>query len=175
MLQIRDLTAGDGSALEDLLRRVQIFEPHEISVAEELITLALGGSRDYLIHIAEDSANGSDAAEGRRVVGYACHGHNPVTDALHDLYWIAVDPAAQGQGVGRGLIESAEHRVRTLYGRGMVIETSSRPLYGPARRLYERCGYRKAAEIADFYKPGDNRIVYVKFFARSNASNLGVA
>jgi ribosomal protein S18 acetylase RimI-like enzyme len=172
MLHIRALGADDPRPLAQLLRRVAIFEPHEIAVAEELIALALGGSRDYLVHVAEDTAAGNDADGGCRVVGYVCHGHNPVTDALHDLYWIAVDPRAQRQGVGLRLIERAEECVRTLKGRGMVIETSSRDEYGPARRMYERCGYRKAAEIADFYKPGDDQIVYLKFFEPTGASGL---
>src|SRR5262249_2814781 len=101
------------------------------------------------------------------IVGYICHGHNPVTDAIHDVYWIAVDPRAQGRGVGARLLEFAEERVRALRGRGIVIETSSRLEYAAARRLYEKAGYRRAAEIADFYKPGDHQLIYMKFVAPS--------
>jgi ribosomal protein S18 acetylase RimI-like enzyme len=162
-LRIRDLRTTDAEALPALLRRVAVFEPHEIDVAEELIRQALAGSRDYLVHVAEAVAAHEGAAEDSRIVGYVCHGHNPVTDAMHDLYWIAVDPGAQGCGVGRALIAHTEDSVRGLRGRGIAIETSGRAEYLPARHLYESCGYRQAAEIPDFYKPGDNRIVYIKF------------
>jgi ribosomal protein S18 acetylase RimI-like enzyme len=158
-VHVRNVRPGDEDGLRTLLRRATVFELHEIRVAEELIDEAVRGSRDYVVYVAEAGTAPPDT----NIVGYACHGHNPVTDAMHDLYWIAVDPAAQGRGVGRALIAHTERSVRDLRGRGIAIETSSRSEYLPARRLYESCGYRKVAEIPDFYKPGDNRIVYVKF------------
>ena len=94
-----------------------------------------------------------------------CYGHNPVTDAMYDLYWIAIHPAAQGRGCGaRPRSKTPNVRIRERGGRGMTIETSSREPYAPARRLYERCGYRLAASIDDFYKPGDGLSLFVKFF-----------
>ena len=163
-VQIRDLKLDDQAPLERLLRRVDVFEPHEIRVAMELVTSALGTSGDYLIYVAEEVRSYEGADRGS-IVGYICHGHNPVTDAIHDVYWIAVDPRAQGHGVGGQLLEFAEQRVRGLQGRGIVIETSSRSEYAAARRLYEKSGYKKVADIADFYKPGDNQVIYIKFVA----------
>jgi ribosomal protein S18 acetylase RimI-like enzyme len=163
-LQICDVTAGDKQPLLQLLSGLAIFEMHELRVAEELIAEALAGSQYYFIHVAREAAAGAEPTGRGRVVGYVCHGHNPVTDAIYDLYWIAVDRGAQGQGVGRKLIAHTEERVRAFGGRGIVIETSNRPEYAPARRLYERCGYRMAAELKDFYKPGEDRLEYVKFF-----------
>jgi len=159
-VHIRDLMSGDEAALRRVLRNVAIFEPYEIEVAEDLIAEALTGSGEYLIHVA--SGEGTPDA---RVVGYVCHGHNPVTDAVYDLYWIAVDPSVHGRGIGRQLMAYTEDRVRGLHGRGIVIETSDRPAYEPAKRLYEKCGYEKVAEIPDFYKPGDGQLVYAKFFS----------
>lgn len=141
------------------MRDVGVFETHEIAIAEELIDEAIAGSHDYAIAVAGPAANGTSA------VGYACYGHNPVTDAMYDLYWIVIHPMAQGRGVGRALLEETERQVRLRGGRGMTIETSSREPYAPARRLYQRCGYRLAASIDDFYKPGDGLSMYVKFFA----------
>ena len=159
----RAIGPADRQALHAVIREVGVFEPHEIAVAEELIADALAGSPDYAITVAEDGCTDPAASAGA-VVGYACYGHNPVTDAVYDLYWIAIHPAAQGRGVGRSLLDDTERRVRERGGRGMTIETSSREAYAPARRLYERCGYRLAASIDDFYKPGDGLSLYVKFF-----------
>ena len=153
----------DRRPLEQLLDRVEVFEPHEIRVAMELVASALGTSGDYLIYVAEEMGEPNRGP----IIGYICHGHNPVTDAIHDVYWIAVDPRVQGQGVGARLLGFAEERVRALRGRGIVIETSSRHEYAAARRLYEKAGYRKAADIADFYKPGDHQLIYMKFVAPS--------
>src|SRR5262245_17756660 len=94
-VRIRDLRATDRASLEQLLRRVEVFEPHEIRVAMELVTSALGTTGDYLIYIAEETGRRDDS-DPSLIVGYICHGHNPVTDAMHDVYWIAVDPRAQG-------------------------------------------------------------------------------
>ena len=160
-IRIRPIQSSDSEEIRTLLRRVSVFEPHEIAVAEELVAESLGGNRDYVINIAK-KADDDGSADGAGIVGYVCHGHNPVTDAIYDVYWIAVDPAAQGLGVGRALVACAESCVREAGGRGLVIDTSSRDIYQPARRLYERCGYQRVAEIADYYKPGDGLVVYMK-------------
>jgi ribosomal protein S18 acetylase RimI-like enzyme len=161
-MRIRPLEADDRRGLHDLLHEVKIFEPHEIDVAEELIESCLSGGNDYLIDVAEEDRDGN--AGSRRVTGFVCHGHNPVTDAIHDIYWIAVDPHTQRRGIGAALLSYAEERICALGGRGITIETSCRPEYGAARRLYEACGYETVAEIADFYKPGDAMRTYMKRF-----------
>ena len=159
-MRIRNVESGDRAALHALLRQVNIFEPHEIRVAEELIEERLAGSTDYLIDVAEDE--GDPGGVGRRLLGFVCHGHNPVTDAVHDIYWIVVGPSAQRRGMGRALLCHAENRVREMAGRAITIETSSRPEYRAAHGLYEACGYSRVAEIADFYKPGDAMRTYMK-------------
>lgn len=160
-MHIRNVKPGDRAALHALLRQVNVFEPHEIQVAEELIEERLAGSTDYLIYIAEEET-GADRV-GKALLGFVCHGHNPVTDAVHDIYWIVVEPGAQRRGTGRALLAYAESRVREMAGRAITIETSSRPEYRAAQGLYEACGYSRVAEIGDFYKPGDAMRTYMKF------------
>jgi hypothetical protein len=46
----------------------------------------------------------------------------------------------------------------------LVVETSSRPDYSGTRHFYEARGYRQAATVADFYAPGDDRVIYTKRF-----------
>jgi ribosomal protein S18 acetylase RimI-like enzyme len=158
-IRIRPVTPDDRNALCALVRKVGVFESHEIAIADQLIDEAIAGSADYAVAVAESSAS-----IGASIVGYVCYGHNPVTDAIFDLYWIAIHPDCQGRGWGRALLEDTERRICARGGRGMTIETSSREPYAPARRLYERCGYRLAASIDDFYKPGDGLSLFVKFF-----------
>src|SRR5262245_32875900 len=125
-MQIRDIVATDRSTLHALLHEVDHFEPHEIRVAEELIAERLAGSADYQIFVAEEETDDG------RLVGFICHGHNPVTDAVHDIYWIVVPPRAQRRGVGRALLCHAENRIRQIAGRAITIETSDRPEYQAA-------------------------------------------
>ncbi len=100
--------------------------------------------------------------EGQQVLGYACFGPHPLTEGSFDVYWIAVDPANRGRGIGRALFACVEAEVRLRGGRLLLVETSSSPAYAPARRFYEACGYRYQAVVHNFYAPGDDLIIFVK-------------
>jgi hypothetical protein len=78
------------------------------------------------------------------------------------LYWIAVDPAAQGRGIGHALLAQIESEARTRGARLVLIETSDLPAYAAARRLYETGGYRREAIVHDFYGPGDSLLIFAK-------------
>ncbi len=95
-------------------------------------------------------------------LGYACFGPRSLTDGAYDLYWIAVDPAAQGRGIGRALIARSEAEVQNRKGYLLLIETSSTPSYAAARHLYQSSGYRCEAVIHDFYGRGDHLQIFVK-------------
>jgi D-alanine-D-alanine ligase len=99
---------------------------------------------------------------GDRLLGYACFGPHPLTEGTFDLYWIAVDPQMRGQGIGHALLARVENEVHARGGRILIVETSGTPVYAPARRLYESCGYRYEAVVHDFYAPGDDLIVFGK-------------
>jgi hypothetical protein len=47
------------------------------------------------------------------------------------------------------------------------VETSTRAQYEPTRTFYERCGYEIAAELPDFYAPGDGKAIFVRVLASS--------
>ena len=107
------------------------------------------------------------------LVGYACYGPTPATDRTYDLYWIAVDPAAQGSGGGTLLLDEVERRLRDARGRLIVVETSSRAEYDATRRFYTARGYDEAARVGHFYAPGDDRVIYTKRLSDERLSALG--
>jgi ribosomal protein S18 acetylase RimI-like enzyme len=94
------------------------------------------------------------------VAGYACFGATPLTKGTWDLYWIAVDPARQGEGVGRALLVAAEDAIRAEDGRMLLIETAGKASYEKTRAMYLACGYREIARVPDFYDVGDDKVVY---------------
>jgi ribosomal protein S18 acetylase RimI-like enzyme len=96
------------------------------------------------------------------LVGYCAWGAVPLTQRSYDLYWIAVAPKAQGQGLGQSLLKLAEQAVARRGGGNLYIETSSRRVYDRTRRFYRDAGYRQAARLRDFYAPGDHKIVFCK-------------
>lgn len=149
---LRSLTAADRGRIEEISRAVGIFHPDEILVALEVFDGAVAGSPDYLALGAEHDG---------RLVGWICWGPTPCTLGTFDLYWMAVDPALQGGGVGTALLHAMESRLAGL-ARLIVVETAGRADYAGTRAFYQARGYRVASRIPDFYAPGDDQVVYVK-------------
>jgi len=155
-MPIRPIVPGDRERLLEIVSAVGNFTPEEVETAMEVIDEGLAGSGrgDYFLNVLEEDS---------RVVGYECHGPTPLTDGTYDLYWIAVDPASQGGGRGRALLAHAEEDVRRRRGRLLLIETSSQESYNATKRFYERSGYPLVARIPDFYRQGDDKLVYAKY------------
>jgi ribosomal protein S18 acetylase RimI-like enzyme len=175
-----ELSVAARPRIAEILRNTRVFNREEIAVALELFDEGVG---DRGLRIADLSAHPQSALpEGRPrnprsdylflgaftaeevLVGYACWGPTPATDRTWDLYWIAVDAALQGAGIGTILLEEVERRLVGQHARMLIAETSSRSDYAATRAFYERRGYAEVARVRDFYAPGDDRIVFVKRF-----------
>lgn len=155
-LKIRGMVKEDKGLLIRMVKATGIFREKEIAVAREVMDSYLKGSPDYKIHVV--LKDGTPA-------GFACYGLNPMSDGTYDLYWLVIDPWEQGKGIGKILAGYIEEEIRKAKGRLVVAETSSRPAYKPAHRFYEGMGYRKVAEINDFYTVGDDKLIFVKVLA----------
>ncbi len=152
-VRLRDLLSSDRAPIERLLRATGAFLDNEIAVALELVDAP--ASAGYRFVVAE-----VDGA----VAGYACFGETPCTQGTFDLYWIAVDPARQGAGVGRALLAAVEGRLKPIGARLLLIETASKPSYAATRAFYERCGLEIVARVPDFYADGDDKLIYCRRF-----------
>jgi GNAT superfamily N-acetyltransferase len=157
-VRIRPLEHLDRSSIEKIVISSGKFNDVEIATALELVDEALeeGEESGYIFAILEHER------ELGRVLGYACYGTVPLTLGVYDLYWIAVDPSYQGKGIGRWLIEYVEKDVLKRGGRMILIETSSQETYSNTTRFYERSGYNLAARIRNFYRIGDDKLVFQK-------------
>lgn len=158
MNSIRELQAADRAVLLQILTDTAMFTPAEIDVAMELIDIALNKPRqsDYLIYVSIDGDG--------QVTGYVCYGPTPATEGTFDLYWIVVAPQVQNKGIGKDLLKYVETAVQAQHGHLIIIETSSQEKYWPTRNFYLKNGYAIAAQIKDFYRPGDDRVIFVKYF-----------
>ncbi len=156
-VRLRLLEKGDVAPLEKILHaNGPVFSAVEVKIAVELLQNGVGvtpGPETYRYLVAED--------EGK-VLGFAVYGRTPLTQGTWDLYWLAADPEAHGRGVGPKLLRGVEETARNEGGRLVVVETSSRPDYARARRFYERAGYKRSAVLEDFYKEGDDKVVYTR-------------
>ena len=147
---------SDTEAVARIVGAWGLFRPDEVGVAVELVEerLARGLDSAYRFWFAD----GPDGV----LAGYACYGPIACTVGCHDLYWIAVDKAVQGLGLGWRLMELSEESIRALGGRRVYVETSGKALYEPTREFYRRRMYRTAAVMTDFYDIGDDKIVFFK-------------
>jgi len=151
----RTVIPEDAQAVRRLAQATGFFHADEIDIAVELVQerLAKGEASGYEFIFAEDS---------RGLAGYTCFGPIPCTGHSWDLYWIAVAPDRQGQGLGKELMVRTEAAVRAAGGTRIYIDTSSREQYAPTRAFYQRCGYRTATILEDFYAPADGKVILEK-------------
>lgn len=158
-MRIRSLLPPDRAQLIDILSQGAGFRSEEIACAIELLDAALAPSEDeqdgYEVRVAVDD-------DGARVLGYACFGKTPMTAAAYDLYWLVVGQAARGRGIGAEICAAVAAELKERGGRVIRVETSSLEGQGGARRFYEKVGFRLAGSIADFYRDGDDLLVYSK-------------
>jgi len=151
----RDVVEADIAAIEALVQRTGFFTPAEVRMAGELVEARLTQGIDSGYEFLVGEANGV-------VAGYTCYGRIEGTESSFDLYWIAVDPTLQGSGIGRQVLQQTEIAMKAEGGSRYYAETSSTDKYAPTRQFYERAGFRQVASIADFYRPGDGKVIYEK-------------
>jgi ribosomal protein S18 acetylase RimI-like enzyme len=189
-LRVGQLARGHRDRITQILDATRVFRPEEVEVALELFDETFP---PVASHSGDDEqspesigyrlpATGCSATAYRlpptacsyaflgaftpddELVGYACYGPTPDTDRTFDLYWIAVDPDAQGGGGGTRLLTEVERRLQGQNARMLIVETSSRSEYAPTRHFYEKRGYAEAARVREFYAPLDDRIIFTKRF-----------
>jgi len=96
------------------------------------------------------------------VLGYVSFGPTPLTESTYDLYWIAVDKSKHRGGVGKRLLKFTEEEIARRGGQMLLIETSSQETYGGTIQFYERTGYELVGKIKEYYKPGDDKLIFAK-------------
>jgi ribosomal protein S18 acetylase RimI-like enzyme len=161
---IRPLVPADREGVIRILESSGNFTADEVAIALELIDEWLEGGEDsgyftyVLDSIGEDSVG---------VLGYICFGPTPLTEWTYDLYWIAVDKSKHRGGVGKRLLKFAEQEVERRGGRLLLIETSSQETYGGTIQFYERTGYELVGRINEYYKIGDDKLIFAKQLGRT--------
>jgi ribosomal protein S18 acetylase RimI-like enzyme len=167
---IRPMVAADRGGVFRILENAGNFTPEEVATALELIDewLELGEHSGYLTYVLE-----SIGEETSDVLGYVSFGPTPLTESTYDLYWIAVDKSKHRGGVGKRLMKFTEEEIVRRGGRLLLIETSSMETYGGTIQFYERSGYELAGKIKEYYKAGDDKLIFAKQLGVAAVSALG--
>lgn len=153
---IRQAAAGDRDRLVEIIGRQTNFLQCEIDIAVEVVDASFMPAESYRLLVAGD--------ESGRVCGFIVYGPIPLTEKRYDLYWIAVDPSRGRSGVGSLLLARMERNIGESGGGHIYIDTSSTDGYRRARMFYEKNGYRPACRLENFYRDGDDRIIYRKIY-----------
>lgn len=156
MVNIREIRREDLDCVHDILHETKKFTEEEIRIAMEMVDVYLDNpqQKDYQIWTA--------VLEDNTVVGFVNFGPVPLTENTYDVYWIAVSPSFQGQGIGKALISFAETKIKEVEGHMICIETSSTIPYDHTQKFYLSRGYVLESRIKDFYRAGDDRLIFVK-------------
>jgi ribosomal protein S18 acetylase RimI-like enzyme len=155
---IRPLIAADVPALKSVIDATGLFPGDLLD----------GMVADYLA----DNASGEmwlvDAdAEGLRGLAYCAP--ERMTEGTWNLYLIALHPDAQRQGRGTAFVAEIEHGLSARDARVLLVETSGLPEFEATRAFYAKCAFVQEARIRDFYRAGEDKIVFWKALAPSAA------
>ncbi len=156
----------DAEAIFSIVSSSGFFSPEEADMAVELLQeYEAKGEQSGYSFVFADTLNAE-------TVGYGCYGPIACTQNRFDLYWIAMSETHRGQGLGKALLRAIEQAALTDGCHRLYVETSMRLQYTPTRRFYEKNGYLRDVVQWDFYKPGEDKIIYFKDFPSSKNERI---
>lgn len=156
--------------------QIRLAEPTDLARVGEVTVAAYAaftrGRDDPYVDRLRDAATRAVEAEllvavdGERVLGCVtnCPAGSPWREVARpdegEFRMLAVDPDAQGVGVGRALVDEVERRWRVAGARAMAL--SSLPGMTAAHRLYAGRGYVRAPDRDWAPLPGVELIAFTK-------------
>lgn len=154
-MKIREVAAADQKHVRRVLTATALFTPDEVEAAMMQVDSAIRAEagRDYYVYVAEEAG---------AILAMISIGPSPKQPGVYDLYWIAVDPEAQGRGIGGLLIRFAESWTLNQGGQTLLIETWASESFARTRHFYEKYGYDEVNRIKDFHRRQHDKIVYSK-------------
>ena len=99
------------------------------------------------------------------IKGAAYYAPEAFAEGVWNLYFIGVHPTQQGKGRGSALLQHVEQTLKKQGDRILLIETSSLSSFEKTRSFYHKNKYEEEARIRDFYKAGDDKVIFRKAFS----------
>lgn len=149
----RHATSGDKSAILDLAVATGLFEASELGKVDGMLGEYFNGALADHQWIVDDE-------DGVRSVAYFAP--EIMTDGTWNLYFIGVHPDLQGTGRGSALLAHVEDELRARHQRLLLVETSGLENFEATRDFYRKNGFREEARIRDFYRAGDDKVIFCK-------------
>ena len=95
-------------------------------------------------------------------IGIAYCAPERLTEGTYNLYLIAIHSTQQGKGLGKQFLQYIESLLEVKGNRKLLVETSGMPEFHLTRKFYDQCNYQREAVIKDFYREGDDKIIFSK-------------
>ena len=154
---VRAATPDDQAALQEVAIESGLFAPGELDVLNGMLADYFGGSMPDHDWLALELAG--------RVIGAAYVAPEVMTEGTSNLYFIAVRSTHQGAGSGGVLLEAVEALLRQRGQHILIVETSGLDNFELTRQFYRKHGFVEEARIRDFYRAGDDKVVFWKSLA----------
>jgi ribosomal protein S18 acetylase RimI-like enzyme len=158
---IRLTTPDDGADLIVLAEASGLFEPSQTEELAQMLDQHFNGETENQDLWFTDDDNG--------VVGVAYVVPERMTEGTWNLYLIAIHPERQRQGRGVALLRHVEQVLASRGERVLLVETSGLESFEYVRSFYQKSGYDEEARIREFYKAGDDKIIFRKALVKSAA------
>ena len=149
--KIRPVISTDTDELKKVLDSSELFPSEYL---DEMISDYLNNSETQDIWFTYTDNNRPVA------IGYCVP--EKLTDGTYNLLAIGVSQDSQRKGVASEMMKYIEQLLKQKDGRILIVETSSDDAQIAARKFYQNIGYTQEAVIRDFWKDGDDKIVFWK-------------
>jgi ribosomal protein S18 acetylase RimI-like enzyme len=151
---IRLTTPDDTNALLALAEATGLFESNQIEELAQMLNQHFSDETDSEGIWFSDYDN--------EMVGVAYVAPERMTEGTWNLYLIAIHPNHQRQGRGAALLHHVEQMLTKNGERVLLVETSGLEDFEYVRTFYRKSGYDEEARIREFYKAGDDKIIFRK-------------
>lgn len=137
---------------------LDIFKSHPHAFPQREINIL----KEDLKRSPDSNCLKSVALENHQVLGY--------TEALRPrdsknswlINWLAVAKNYQRKRIGTLLIRAVEKKLKTKNALQIFIETCTCKYELPARKLYQKLGFKETATLPDYYAEEHSKVYFVK-------------
>lgn len=153
-MKIIKVMKSDHEVITNLIQEIDLFTTDEKEVVFELLDIYMFNElqKDYQFFATlEDDQSFSS---------FICFGPTPMSSNTYDLYWIGTHPNHRRKGLAAKLIDFMKAYMLEQQAKIIRVETSSQELYGGTVSFYDSLNFNEEARIRDFYKDGDDLIIY---------------
>lgn len=151
MSQIRKVLPKDVEALKEVIDTSGLFPS---ALLTEMI-------RDYFDSPSTNDIWLTREADNRPIAIAYC-APEKLTEGTYNLYLIAVHQNHQGKGIGAQMMSYIETLLKANGERILLVETCGLAQFELTRKFYDKCGYKREALIRDFYREGEDKVVFWK-------------